>query len=437
MKTVLERAEGSALDIIINREVPIDSMITLLSPRAQQIRYLKFARQRWADVIKFAGIDSGRFPLLHTLKISSEEPDDGPNAITPPSSPIFGSSVNVKQFVLRLRGFNFLRSFIFPHLTTFELSANMASGSNVSDLLNFLEASPMLRTVEIRVLGGIALRDTTPQQPIVVLPNVETFLLHGSDGASVYTTAAHISCPCSRDTSLVYRMSEFRVSSGETFFPPPALLDSIARQYTRSPFEEVVFQIVPLYGLTVGCFLTFRSSDASDIKFGYELLCLDRQKFYRMALLEAARSIRAHPLLSRTKPLRITYRDAISDAEQVAGLAQEVGELFGSMGPLDELTIEGCDLNVYLAPFLCPGEESGLSMQPIKFPIVKRLTISRPLVRSNGERCMEAIVELAKSQRAKGIPFERVTVRGSVIPATMAERLMEWVGEAICCELSE
>jgi hypothetical protein len=45
-----------------------------------------------------------------------------------------------------------------------------------------------------------------------------------------------------------------------------------------------------------------------------------------------------------------------------------------------------------------------------------------------------AIVELAKSQHALGIPFQRVTVRARVLPAGMAEMLEAWVGVADCCE---
>jgi hypothetical protein len=63
------------------------------------------------------------------------------------------------------------------------------------------------------------------------------------------------------------------------------------------------------------------------------------------------------------------------------------------------------------------------------FPTVKELMISNPRM-ADEQECMDAIVELAKSQHELEKPFKRVTVRASGIPATMTERLRQWVGAA-------
>jgi hypothetical protein len=98
----------------------------------------------------------------------------------------------------------------------------------------------------------------------------------------------------------------------------------------------------------------------------------------------------------------------------------DVGRLFKSVGTLEELTIYGCDLRSYLTPL-------------VVYPPIKELTISHPW-RPSQEECMVAIVELAKSQHALGVPFKRVTVCMENLPTVMAKRLEPWVGAADCYE---
>ena len=68
MSTLLEHAKESALDIITDRDLPT-SIISLISPRAQQIRSLEFHRSHWRDIITFFESTSQKLQLLHTLKI--------------------------------------------------------------------------------------------------------------------------------------------------------------------------------------------------------------------------------------------------------------------------------------------------------------------------------------------------------------------------------
>ena len=114
-------------------------------------------------------------------------------------------------------------------------------------------------------------------------------------------------------------------------------------------------------------------------------------------------------------------------------MANEVGRLFKSVEPLDELTIYGCDLRAYLTPFPYPPEFYDMD-HPVVFPPVKELTISHPLRVYGEEKSITAIVGLARSQHALGVPFERVTVRVEKLPAGMVEMLRPWVGAADCYE---
>lgn len=344
VKTILERVKESPLDITIGEDVPIDRMISLLSPHTRQIRRLKFRQTPWAEVIKFSALSSAPFSLLRTLGINPIEPEDIPDTTTSSSSPLFCSAVNVEEFVMGLRSFKLLNSFAFPHLTTFELFAIPTPGSNASDLFNFLRASPTLRTVKICISGPIVLGDT-PQEPIVILPNVEGFFLTVTGSGSVYDTAVRISCPRSVDAWLMHdTIDPDAIPDNQQVFPPPALSSAIVRQYTSSPVEEVRLEVAPPGGPGVRFFITFYSSDASVVAFRFTPSYSVSEELHPTVLLQSFRSIRAHSLLSRLKRLHIKCGIHISEVEQNAHVAEEIGGLFKSLGPLDELTIDGCDL---------------------------------------------------------------------------------------------
>ena len=113
-------------------------------------------------------------------------------------------------------------------------------------------------------------------------------------------------------------------------------------------------------------------------------------------------------------------------------MAYRVEGLFGSLGPLDELTIDGCDLHTYFPPVV--GESYDSQCGWIAFPLIKTLAVLHPSMEEHEEECMNAIIELAELQHTKGTPFERVTVRAEALPVAMEDRLRPWVGIADCCE---
>jgi len=79
----------------------------------------------------------------------------------------------------------------------------------------------------------------------------------------------------------------------------------------------------------------------------------------------------------------------------------------------------------YLHPFLDISE--GDITEPVIFPPIKQFTISQPLHWPD-EQYTTAVIGLARSQHALGIPFERVIICGEDMPMGMEEGLRPWVG---------
>ena len=382
---------------------------------------------------------SGPLPLLRTLIVNPDEWSRF-NTVTPPLLPFFGGAFNLKQLVFNSKKLNFLNHFVLPNLTIFELSTWQASTSNISDLFSFLKASPKLRTVQMKISGRIALGGV-PQEIVAILPNVETISLSVGYGSGVYEVATRISCPCAKNISLIHYESDDNYTPDLGIFPSPALWSAISSQYARNPVEEVTLEIEPgRYGGTVECFLISRSSDTTTVRLCFRVDESGEDGIHTPfdamgweLFSRACSAIQDHPSLADIKRLHIKYRAAISYVDQAIPISNEVGELFNSMGPLDELTIHGCDLNVFLGSFLDLMDPDEFE-PPDPFPYIKELTISHPLMEINEEECLGAIVDLAESQHERGIPFERVTVRAAWLPTAMAERLREWVDVVECYE---
>jgi hypothetical protein len=427
MKTLLERAKGSALDITVGPMHPVDA-IALLPPHTKQIRCLDFVSNHWADIRRFSEVNSGPLPLLTTLRIDTlhEFNLGAPDWMTPPLLLLFNNAVNLKEFLLHSEGCPFLSHFVFPNLTAFELSTMPAEGFHASQLLNFLEASTMLQTVDVKIIADLVV-EGIPRERVVVLPNVEIFRLVVSDGGPGYEIAAHISCPSARDVSLMHEICTDEIIPQE-IFPSSDSWNAITRQYTRSSVEEVEFGIQGASDPVITCSLTFRSPDATAIRLDFKAAADDEydedffEEMYYEVFSQASRTIQDHPQLANVRRLHLNHHSRIIGYTQRMLIADEVGGLFKAVGPLDELTIDDCDLRSHLIPFL---DLQGL------FPTVKELTILHPLPASRGA-CEVAIVRLAGSQHALGVPFERVTVRMENLPAAMAEVLGPWVGAAYC-----
>jgi len=300
----------------------------------------------------------------------------------------------------------------------------------------------MLRTVEMKIIARILL-ERVARRRVVILPKVQTFSLVTDGGEPAYELVAHISCPSASHTSLIHEKIVDDIIAGlyiRAAFPTAASWNTIVRQYTRNPAEVVTLEITLPQNSTIACMLTFQSPDMTVIRLGLEVSGdgenEPRMPFWEMALevfSQASRAVRNHPLLPSIKRLHIRCWFFISGPIQLRSMANEVGRLFGSVGPLDQLTLRGYSFCPYLAPFLDFPEFKDMD-QSVVFPPIKELSISYPSRMDSEEECMAAIVELAKSQHALGVPFERVTVRAGELPDGMVEMLEPWVGVADCCE---
>ena len=434
VKTLLERAKGSALEIITECNIPIGT-ITRLSPYARQIRDIQLLNSYWGDIKAFSEINSGPLPLLHTLEINSYGSDSTRGAMAPLSSPLFGGALNLERLVLNLDMHQCLNHFVFPNLTTFELLIQFNDTFDISDLLSFLKTSPLLRSVNLNIAAATGL-ESVPRGVVVVLPNVETFslLVRDDRALGVYDIALHISCPCAKRTSLTIAVDGDHMNEGMGVFPTSAPCNTIVHQYTTNPIEEITLKTgYNRYGLATYS-LVFRPSDATVITLALEITGdeiyegvgmssddTDSEVFY-----QAFRTIRGDPLLRHVKRLHIKY-DAPVLSDETEEIGDEVGRAFQSVGPLDELTIDGCDLRIFLGGLDPLGPDN--AEKPVVFPPIKALTVSQSLEMYYDEEWVDAIVELVQSRHRLGIPFERVTVRAVALPVDLKERLEEWVRE--------
>lgn len=358
--------------------------------------------------------------------------------------PLFAGADNLEEFVFASEEVQYLHLFIFPNLVVLKLSTWLIEGFNAMGLLDFLKASPMLQTVEMEIFAGILLEDVT-RETFITLPSVETFSLLVIDDTRIYDFATHLSCPRAEYVSLAQNLYFSRLTTDPIMFPASALWDTIVHQYARSPVEEVTIEMNPVnpdrFTAVVEHSHIFRSSDTSVLRLCLRVynsnvdandLLMSPEEVDLQAFFQACETIRDHPLLSHVKRFHIKHRNRVSGAE---GMRFVAGGLFKSLGPLDELTIQGGDLLGYLEPFVNPLEFGGIKRV---LPPVKHLTISRPWFDEEG---MEALLELAESQHRLGIPFERVTME---LPTEMAEGLKataeglkRWVATVDCPELNE
>jgi hypothetical protein len=427
IKTFLERVKGSALDITVGLPMIPANTMTLLSSYTKQIKCLGFITSHWDDVLVFTEV---HLPLLHTLKmIYTEEGRVGNHDTTIPLPRLFAHAVNVKVFHLEFGSWLTppFGHYIFPNLVSFNLSMRIWDGVfRALDLLDFLESSPMLRTVDMEVDAVISL-ERIPRGRVVVLPSVETFNLTVNHGGPGWKIAAHVSCPSARSASFLHKKA-IGHAIPEEIFPASVSWNAIARQYTRSPAEEITLKIRT--SPTIACKLTFRSADATIIQLCFKVADEDKHRvalpsieMHNEVFTQATRTIRSHPQLSSVKRLHIRHSFGSVNSTDTSHIADEARQLFKSLAPLDELTIHHCNLQPYFDSFLLERRFE----EPIVFPPIKELTISYPLWASD-EQCTAMVVGLAKSQHARGMPLQRVTIRRVRMFAGMEEGLKPWVG---------
>ena len=444
-KTLLKRAKGSELSVFTIRDGPIE-VVQLLSAHTQQIKSIRFGSSLWKDIQQFSEINHGPIPLLRDLEIHARRDFslDHLDGVTRPSLPLFSKAVNLKNFILRSPGPPYLSHFTFPNLTSFELwtGSRGLHGYRTSELLNFLEASPMLRTVSLKITTEtILLGDASRQGRVVVLPNVEVLSLAVEDSEAGFELITQISCPSVKRTLLKHeRMSTFEIPL--IIFPDSTPWSTISREYTRSLIEEVALEMKANEDPIISCSVAFRSLVTTVLGLEFKLLENDIvggtdgeltfEDVYCPVFSQASRAVQEHPLLPNVKRLRIGYRDYIGHSSDLRRLGSVFRKLFCSVGQLDSLSIYGCDpCSFFFAPF--DSLEPGNAEEPVVYPLIKELEISHPLI-EDVEESMIGIVEFARLQCFRGLPLERVTLCMEKLPEGIEDRLRRWVPTVNCYE---
>ena len=267
------------------------------------------------------------------------------------------------------------------------------------------------------------------------------------DGRPVYELAAHISCPFASRTSLIHEKALGDILTGRDVFPAAASWNAIIHQYTRSPVEVVVLDMKPPQDL-IACTLTFQSPGETAIRLGLEVFGdivvvvvlilvvnvkdedededefqMPSEEMVLKVFSQASRTARDYPLLSNVKRLYIGQEIDISELVQLRNIANEVGRLFESVGPLDRLILYGYVLeDEYSIPFL---DFLVFEDNMITFPPIKELTILYPPgPMTDGEGPIDTYtLDPTESGCPPGEPFERVTMMCDV---RMAEIFGPW-----------
>ena len=148
VKTLLGRVKGSPLDITADYYGSPIYAVTLFSPFAQQIRSLELEGASWDEVQDLSVAISGPLPFLRTLVIKAGGYLDDPDSLVAPTHPLFEGAVDLEFFCLEVYKFLSLRYFTFPNPTTLYFCTRKDEYP-ISELLDFLEASPALLRINI------------------------------------------------------------------------------------------------------------------------------------------------------------------------------------------------------------------------------------------------------------------------------------------------
>ena len=431
VRTLLGRVKGSPLDIVANYYKSPIHYGSLLSPFAQQIKNLKLRSVNSDEVQDLSVAISGPLPLLHTLKIDVQGYFNGPKSLAAPTLPLFKNATNLENFALDINRFPSLRHFTFPNLTTLRFSTSVAEYP-VSELLDFLEASPALQWI-CMLIRAYRFCEDDPLGRVIVLPHVKTFSLDTTGSGPGCEIATHISCPSATNVEFEYGPEGAGDWVPEAIYPPSKPWNTIVHQYTKGTVEQVVFEMTMDKEYHIYCSITFRSSDGAALKLCYTHYT-DEVEYEMKEILEvripgilsqAFQAIREHPLLANVKHLCIQGGNLVTG--NLEPVANAVGQLFGSMGPLENLTLDGCDLRPYLDPFL----DTPLfpkAIRPTSFPPIKELVIVNPVQPFHDNTVyVGAIVKLVRSQHAREVRFERVEFR-TTVPTLMIDELAGFVG---------
>ena len=407
--------------------------LVLLSPFTQQIKTLIVHHASLAQVQELTAAIAGSVSV-NTLNIYDyggflSDPVSPSDLMT---LPLLRGAVDVKGLSVSTSDPLLLSHFTLPNLTSFNLwTRGGCEVFPISLLLNFLEGSPSLQTIRMMIAADL-FYDDVPQDAILVLPNVKAFALDINSDSPGYGIAAHISCPSARTVEFHHQRQN----------PTPDILDDISAlsypwativcQFTTGVIEEIElgFGATPVGTGIVVNQLRLSSSEGATLTMQYVNRCVqdaDRvgapldNRASQAFSQPASRKIRDYPLLENLRHLSIEGGKLLAGDLNLA--TSDVGELLGSMEPLERFTLKRCDLRPYLDAFLdIPSFPDAIHRS--SFPRIGKFTIVDPVQSFCDDSVYAAaIVRLAKSQLARGLPFECMEFCTRV-PSSVVEELL-------------
>ena len=432
--TWLQCARNCPLDILSTGSESAETL-ALLHSRAQRFQNLCLIHNSWSDVQRFSVIASGPLPLLQslTIHVTGFDPLD-PEISSCPHYPLFTNAMRMTRFILCAEGLPYLDYFAFTSLRTFELSVTPEGtfadekAFPVHQLLDFLEATPTLEILTLAIYTETSL-DRIPQGRKAVLPNVKHY--HVTELDPSYTIAMHISCSSAHHTSFVCEQNA-EDPTPQDAFSATTTWHAVPPQNMAAHVDAIILELTAVEDVT--CFVSFVSSGPTTFQLGYKIVTEEGysdtpwrslQIEYAEVISQASKLIRNHPFLANIRRVHIRDRHSHLCPHLLPHITNHIGQLFSSLGPLDDLVLETSDLEPYLAPFLnIPDGTSSVFTCP---QILVLTIVDNPQQCLNGDS-EAGIVGFAKAQHSLGIPFEQVVLQLNNNSVKMAERLQTWVG---------
>ena len=238
--TCLHRSKGSPLHVSV-KKIPDDEVLARLSPHIGQIKSL-LLKSRWSVAQSVFSRFTDPAPNLEALTVICRPSTAAAGPV--PSTLLTGNLPNLRTFALQGLASD-LAHFVLPSLTYFEMSGVTSSPISISltDLLTFLERSPLLEAVRIDFHGDFIY--DAPNQKRVSLEALKTLYISGSGlvGHGGNSLLARLELPKGVDVTVVLLISDGSPNAVAHAIPPcPDRLPFI------SGVKRIHAEILPAHG---------------------------------------------------------------------------------------------------------------------------------------------------------------------------------------------
>lgn len=395
--TCLHRSKDSPIHVRV-RKIPDDEVLTRLSQHIGRVKSLHL-KPRWASAQTVLARFIDPAPNLETLTVICRP---STAAAGPVPSTLFTGNIP------KLRSLTFegltsdLAHFVLPNLTYFELS-NVTSpplSMSLSNLLTFLERSPLLESVRVDFHGGCV--QDAPKQMIVPLEALKTLHISGSGlvGHGDNSLLARLELPRGVDVTVM-----LLVLDGS----PNAVAQAIPPHPERLPFvtgiRRVHIEVAPMHGR---CTLRFSGENG-------KATVMARWKITNPDLDDIVmRSIQSFLPLSTEEVEEFSIIGYEAYSHLAASLA------FESLPNLESIVMVHCDKIPLLRAL----------RQPTRHVIAPKLRRIRLYLDPEKDASGEELMELAKFRAANDVKLEELLIISSnvIIPVAEVMALKSHVG---------